>query len=256
MSSAIFRPLFTTSIKRLIRSPYAWTFAMFIVGQIVFLACVHQKAIPGRWSSLDVDAAQTAFFICSVHLLLSLNTGLFLRETIPVASEILNHRDLPAADATYVVNAYNAFVLFLLLCVFASGAVCLIVALGWFGAIPLQRWNAIIEVTEFVSGTLFLFFWLADLCCLEIFERAIRAQPRMTGLDYTRVKKKAQTLKRDIVAVDLPGFIGLWLIIVCTHMLYPEFIRVSYWEGFVAGAVGLHIMFSQAALAFLSILDE
>ena len=48
----------------------------------------------------------------------------------------------------------------------------------------------------------------------------------------------ARDLKRYIVAVDLPGFIGLLVIVVCSKTLH-DFVPDLYWEGFIAGAIGL-----------------
>jgi len=56
--------------------------------------------------------------------------------------------------------------------------------------------------------------------------------------------------------VDTPGVVGLTLIIICSRTLHPEFVPDLYWEGFIAGAIGLHIMFSQATLGFLSVLGD
>jgi hypothetical protein len=256
MTSAIFWPLFTEAIKRAIRSKYAWTFLCFIILQAAFLISVQQRWIPGTMSEMGIEDAQTTFFICSVHLLLALNTYFFLDDVLPLISAIRQNAPRDSIELRHIRHANQAFLGGLMSCVFASGALSIIVVLGWFGALSQSHWKLILECSEFVSGFVFLFFVFADLSCLESALRGLRLPAEVVGFDREEVGRLVRTLTRYILAVDVPGAVGLWLIIVWTRFLFPDFIQAMFWQGFVAGAVGLHIMFSQAALAFLSLIEE
>lgn len=53
---------------------------------------------------------------------------------------------------------------------------------------------------------------------------------------------------------DIPGLLGLVFITIISVILHRD-LNLLYWEGFVAGAIGLHLAFSQSVLAFLSTAD-
>jgi len=251
------------AIKRLFKSPYAWSLSVFIVTQGLFLYCVNNKYLPAKWSNLLPENAQTAFFICSVHVLLFVNTIAFLIDMTPKVSFVQNLPDLNEDKAidTKIRNSikatYSGFIWFAIVSVFLSGGIATFVFLTWSNVIPNEQfWQIAIQGSEYLSGILFVFFVFSDLCCLEIGLRALQLDPKPTCLDKTRTEQTVRTLKRFILAIDIPGALGIWLIIACSHWLYPRFIQPTYWEGFTAGAIGLHIAFSQTALAFLSVMDD
>ena len=71
-----------------------------------------------------------------------------------------------------------------------------------------------------------MFFLCADVICLELGVKAQQYQGHAGRVDEDDLKSLVQDLKRYIMAVDCPGALGIWLIIVCSHMLYPASIQV------------------------------
>jgi hypothetical protein len=251
------------AFMRLYRSTYARWFSVFALLQITFLILVYVNIIPFEGSQAGVEDSQTTFFICSVHLLLTINTVVFLLD-IRVLSNIQDLTWLSPADKKDIKGAYTVFMVLLICSVAASGIVSAVTFLTWVGVISHNYWKVVIQGTEIASSILFSYFLIGDLCCLYVGRKALRlysasisnGSADKTSFNKTAVEQKVLSLNRYILAVDAPGAIGLWLIFACSHLLYPAFIQVMYWEGFVAGAIGLHIMFSQASLACLSVLDD
>jgi len=168
MTDSVFLPLVRPTLQRLFRSPYARSFVAFVTCQLLFLLAVKLQWVPGESAHAGPEAAQTAFLIFSVHVLLSVNTICFLIHVTPVVSHIQHLAVLVPGDKSEIRDASRAFIVFFVVSVFASGSVSVLVALEWFGFIAHKYWKPIISLTEVVSLVLFIYFLAADFCCLDI----------------------------------------------------------------------------------------
>ena len=240
------------------KSMYARYFGIFVALQLFFLYEVNHRMSWGKsQTDFDVGDSQTAFLICSVHFLVMVNTITFFAESFPVISKVRAYigDDDTQPHVKQVKDAFICSMVFSLLSIFCCGAVSLLVGLTWAGIVGHRNWNSIIEISEYVSGLLFLYFVFGDLCSWEVIKRAQLVSLSPACITSDELSKTLKRLKLYICAVDCPGMIGIWLIILCGHFLYPAAVQALYWQGFVAGAIGLHIMFSQGTLAFLSLYE-
>jgi hypothetical protein len=63
--------------------------------------------------------------------------------------------------------------------------------------------------------------------------------------------KESHNIRLLILAVDLPGLVGILFIWGGSTVLHHDLPNI-YWHGFIAGAIGLHIAFSQVALSLIA----
>lgn len=250
----IFWGLLQTAGRRIRKSPYFGWFIVFIFAQFLFLYGVNNDLFLGILSYNGYEEAQTAFFIVSVNALLAINTMVFLLQVTPLLSSIDGHKALNKKDQAIMKEARQTFVCAMVIAAVLSALIAFLIILKMSGSL-IWTWRVVLELSEDVGVVVFGFFLIADLCCLETSVRVERYKPALEGVDLKKIGELKRSLQRYLLAVDAPGFIGILIIVISSHVLFHS-VQFNYWEGFIAGAIGLHIMFSQVALLLLSALEE
>lgn len=114
----------TGYLGRLCRSLYAWTIALFFAWQFLF-AVKGYDWFPSNFHEGGLDTALTASLICSVHLIIVLNTIAFMLEVTPIVSPLPRLSGLSAVERRSAKRCYRAFVIGLILSTFISGILAL-----------------------------------------------------------------------------------------------------------------------------------
>jgi hypothetical protein len=221
----------------------------FVMLQAFFLFSVYANFVPG----IAIEVQQTAFFIVSVNALMFANTYTFEKDVSPTlglieASESLN------SDFRSFMDNNQVFRLALKVASGLSAVVAVVIVLK-VAEVLTWNWETLLKASEYASVIVFLLFVIADGCCLETMVRAEHHNPPLEMAVKQRAGKLKRELQRYLLAVDIPGLIGIVLIVASTTVL-KDSVQFLYWEGFVAGAVALHIMFSQMALLLLCAIDD
>lgn len=251
-----FYSLFTKFSSRINNSKYAAWLFLFISAQIFFLYFVKDGFIINLNGLVDnKHTAMTAYLIMTVNLLLTANTITFLSDAKIIIQDISRAKNLENIN-----SCYDMFMIYLIFSVFISGGMAIFIILASAGWLKVS-WQNIVLISEISSLLTFGFFLIADLCCYVCAKKIIEHCPGKSCPlpsvgncpETARVAKFVAHLKLYILAVDAPGLFGIIFIIICGIFFSPILPQKFYWEGFIAGAIGLHITFSQAALAFLSV---
>jgi len=211
-----------------------------------------------------------------VYVLVFVNTLMFSGQIFPIISTAQNIPGLCAKDKRKCTRGYYTVIFFLFFSIFLSGTLALLILLALFNAFFEDSWSFVMKINEGSSLLMFFFFLVADLRCLAICkcgsEAAKRCEldsdPKCAVSIERQSKKREETFKSEakllekyVMGVDLPGFIGLLVIVGVSLLFYPaegavkQTFSLSYWQGFTTGAIALHIAFSQVALACLSATD-
>ena len=127
---------------------------------------------------------------------------------------------------------------------------------GAFQHTTWYTWDLVLKINAYGSAFVFGVFVLADYMGYSACATAVKAANRLGRKPSESVVKHRREIKLMIFAVDLPGLLGILSIDVLSHLLYPSCIQYYYWHGFVAGAIALHIAFSQTALALIAARGE
>lgn len=249
-----FRERLLTAGRRIRKSPYLVWFVVFICAQLIFLYGVKNNLFVGMLSVNGIEEMQTAFFIVSVNVLLAINTLVFLYHVMPLLSSIDGHIDLENKHRATMKEARIMFTLAMVVAVGLCAIIAAFIGLKMSGSLTWS-WPVLVKLSEVVSGVVFGLFLFADLCCLEAAMLVECNYLELNGVDLKKIRELIQSLQRYLLAVDTPGFIGIVIIVLSSHVIFPS-VQVMYWEGFTAGAIGLHIMFSQVALLLLSALEN
>ena len=247
---------YTSKPRALLRrlTGFAWSFFVFLLFQFVMTVAARFEWLPDELIAKNSsDQIQTACLLVSVYLLVTFNTILFILDAVPEIGGLSRLDGLTDASRAKIRRQLKSFVVGLIASVLISGI--LAASLGWnlFTDCPSTGWDTMVMFNEGLAILLFAAFLFADLCCARACETALKSdlidtQRRQTLQQFlTKVKLYAR-------ACDGPGLIGIVLITFLASMWHP-LVAGYYWRGFVAGAIGVHIAFSQGALALLSAED-
>lgn len=196
-----------------------------------------------------VDRAQTTFLAISVQLLVVANTFFFLRDALGPYEHLCK---LTMSEKGKVRNNYWHFFGLLILSVFVSGLIVLGLVIGSMFFVAEVHWASLLVANEVLTIVLFFAFVLADAWCISACNIALQ---RDSGLD-DEGRQEVVGFRRDLMlymyASDVPGLLGMLVILFVSgfsHHLWTSL----YWQGFITGAIGLHIAFSQATVALLGV---
>ena len=243
------------AVHRIWKSPYFISFFLFICAQTVFLIAVKFDWFVGTLSRDGIEEIQTAFFIVSVNALLFINTAVFLMHVIPLLSLVDSNKNLNEKCRKNMKDARTIFLFSMTSAAFLCGVTVMLISFKMMWNPPALNWHTTLNLSEIVAGLVFALFVIADLCCLDTVLLMESQESVFEIDDMIKVVELKQSLQKYLLAVDAPGFIGIIIIICSSHVLFDS-VQFMYWEGFTAGAIGLHIMFSQVALFLLSAIEK
>ena len=239
----------------LIRTGFGCTIITFFAAQGIFIVCATKGWLSPILLKNGVEQALTAFLVMSVHLLVLSNTIILLLKLTPTIAPILYMRRNNESEVTLLKQTYDVFVISLVLASFISGCMSLLAFLAWSEVVRMP-WTLVLEVNELSCLLLFALFLLADLCCLWVCRRATQTADASTNNLSVNLKAEIYELQLMILAVDIPGLLGVVSIVALSFMTFPEHVGVYYFQGFASGAISVHIVFSQTALALLGLVDN
>lgn len=236
-------------LRRLVFKPYGRTLLTFVVLQIVFLALAgfFRDIFHGR----SIDDIQMAFVVICAYAFVSLNTRIFSDDLNGILTAM--PRLSNAAEADNVVAEQRNALHMLDFSKYLTGAVVLTVLLYLF--LPIETverewwWQRVLMLNEWLSVCIFSIFVYVDVSCLKISQRYLN-DILIVEADRAKIECFRNNIKTFLLASDGPGLFGLVIIAGSSWALH-DFLNPKYWQGFVIGAMGLHIAFSQTSLAFL-----
>jgi hypothetical protein len=238
--------------KRAFASPFTWTFCLFLFAQVVFLVGIRQDEFVS--SAIRVENAQTAFLLTSVFALVCCNTMCFLVGEVRWLIAQDNRKELKDADrGALKFRSVLCLVLFIG-SAFISGAMAVLVV-SKVGEGDSIRWGKFLEFAELITVLIFSVFVVADIVCITICRMLLSPEIHCEEPERERFRHIYNVVVVNVLAVDLPGVLGIVLIVTLSRVLH-NVVPGYYWHGFVAGAISLHIMFSQAVLAFVSAIES
>jgi hypothetical protein len=247
--------------KKVAGTPFGTSLLVFLIFQIVFLIFARfiwtpwREKLPQWLTSRGIEQAQTAFLLLCVYLLVAVNTVIFIVDLYPEIAAVHKIATLNENDKKNVWNRFKHFSLFLILGVFLSGGMIALVCNSFCVTFSSEEyWRKLLEANHLFSVILFSFFLYADICCVKACTIAL-SQQKIDAEDKKRLEKLKGKLKLYALACDGPALLGIVLICIVSLAL-NHIVAGFYWQGFVAGAIGLQIAFSQTVLALLSLLEE
>jgi hypothetical protein len=197
----------------------------------------------------NLVASHTTFLIALVHGLVTINTVLFICESFKL---VMHASKLTKEHQRIARRLYYVIIFVLVFSVSISGF------FGWSYAKAFYvlsarpgDWSRELHNNERWLIVLFFLFVVADFLLLKICSLWVEDTG---GADsgYMDVKRFQQDTDRFLRACDVPGLIGILLIFLLSNGFSFDQ-KDHYIQGFILGAVGLHITFSQAILAALSV---
>lgn len=239
---------------KLFKTKFGKTLLFFLLCQVVFILITRVEflqnipVIKEHIFYHGVENALTALFMASVYFLVLLNTLIFISESLTPFTRL---GDLEDNINVQVKNNYILFILSLVVSVFMAGLMTYVIGESLFSRIDRNKWILMLEVNEFISIILYSLFLFADLRCLKACEIALGNNSGLNDRDRVVFKCFQAEVKTYILACDAPGLFGIVLIVLLSLTLHSVLAGL-YWQGFLTGAIGLHMAFSQSALAFLS----
>ena len=236
-----------TFSKRLLKTPFGKTFFVFVLFQLIFLAIT--KIVPFQSNVFKIvfhhgiENTQTAFLMFSVYLLILVNTIIFIVDAMKPVSCISNLDDECRPKVRKQFARFNTL---LIISTFLAGIMAFMIARELIYGMSYDGFPSVLKFSEVVSISIYALFLYADLCCLKACEIALESD-----ISATEFSNFQAEVKNYALACDGPGLFGIVLITLMSFTLHGEWAGI-YWQGFVTGAIGLHMAFSQSALAFLS----
>jgi hypothetical protein len=194
--------------------------------------------------------------LASVYILTSLNTIAFLWQLQRTWTDV-NWDAISVQQTKDTVRTYTVVVPILFI---ISVGISVALAIYVFATVAFSKsqpanWGAVIELNEVVCILLFLLFVVADLICIKAFD--ILKNERLGPHTLERVRARLKESHQYYLACDWPGLIGAVVILVVTRWISHSMTNVpKYWYGFSAGALALHIVFSQTILILLFLIRE
>jgi len=245
-------------MTRLYRTVYGWTITVFFLWQGLFLYLMKNKGLGSGAADRGPEDLLTVSLSTTVYLVVAVNTIVFLIE----AAGILGPRERDTIEdkkrKAEAEGSSQAFCWFLITATFLAGALALFILLGGLRVLDPRYvpWKAVLRINEVASVVIFGWFLLANLSAQRACKLILLERTRDLGGGRERIEQLYRKMKLLFMAVDFPGFLGLVFIVIVSHVLYPGHLQFSYWHGFVAGAIALHIAFSQTALALIAAQDK
>lgn len=240
--------------RRLLKSEFFYPLFFFIFMQIIFLCLFNFDFIPPIFLQLGPSPLNTAFFLLSVNVLLFFNTWIFSASTNETFSALCRSKEISAGEAARAKHDMRTFSMFMHAATIISSFSAIFILLALCNP-EIFYWWLVVDICKFITIVVFVLFVFGDLCCLDVVSRIL---PKLSTDDP--LKPEALVMKnaisRYIFAVDVPGLAGAVVLVAFSMFIKPAGVQLSYWEGFTAGAIGLHVVFSQFALFFLSALDD
>ncbi len=224
-------------IARFYGTPYSWTITLFFVWQAFFL-CVFEG---------ENERAFTASLMISVHVIVVCNTVAFLHRLLPKIAPDARPKGLSKKEMRTADGSYRACMWGLVAGTCLAGGLAVSIAFGLAGIADESYWPRIMQWNE--AGSLIVFAWF---CFADYSGYVALRTPLRNGRGAKKHRQEAEDIMLLICAVDVPGLLGIAFIMVCSHILYPQVLPFFYWHGFTAGAIGLHIVFSQVALSLIA----
>ena len=241
-------------IKRFIRSIYGKTIAFYFLWQVIFLILLNNTDFASNISDRGPEDLLTISLATAVYFVVFFNTGIFLRDSKDYIGTKTINLVLDDTHKIIVKRKFNSFYNYLLISTFLSGALGLFILLGGFGGLNDKyfSWKSVLRINELASVILFGWFFLANITVQQGLRIVLQACEKKGAIQYLGIKSFYGEMRLLFITVDAPGFLGLLFITYISHSMYPENIRFIYWHGFIAGAIALHIAYSQMALALVS----
>jgi hypothetical protein len=236
----------------LIRTGFGFVIVTFLTAQVVFIVCATRGWLPALLLRNGVEQALTAFLVVSINLLVTVNTLIIILKMTPIMTRLCYFNSMTADEDRDAKRSYLAFVLGLHLATVTSACLFLLALLAWCEVL-IFPWVRVLEINEYLCVPLFGFFLVANLCCRSICKTAMGHDRAMTDATKQQLQREIAELDRIILAVDIPGMIGILSIWGIGVMIYPSHVTLYYFHGFATGAISLHIAFSQTALALICV---
>jgi hypothetical protein len=256
--------------KRLFDNRYGRTLLWFCIVQTVLLplSLICLKYVEYFNNSVSIEALQIGIFIICSFGLVSMNTGTFRSELNRL---LTNRTPLKNEDGLKIDQMQERSVTYLDHSKKLSYAVFILVIGHWvfISKEKQELWHWILLGTEFLSIWLFVIFVVVDLWCINMcnlylshpiddetvsVKNGVNKNP-ITREDSRAINKFKVNIKLYLFSSDGPGLFGLVIITLLSITVRP-LVDFRYWQGFVVGAMGLHMAISQASLAFLSAESE
>lgn len=239
----------TKGVGRVCKSRHGWTLLVFLMCQMVFAIMTLTESLPDLALAGGVDQALTAFLLVSVHALVTANTSAFLVYLIFHVSPLFSLTPLDEAARKRMDWSNKAVIGFVVVSLLVSGPLACFAIVVWFDLMPTVSWESVLGLNEGLCAFLYALFLLADICCLGMCTRCLGVKG-LPKKQRTALLDVAASLKLYILGVDGPGLLGILLVLGVSTWIHP-LVSGFYWQGFVTGAICLHIVFSQASLALL-----
>ncbi len=249
-------------VRDLIATPFRISFLAFAVFQAVFFICANWDWLPeifgGSYLFVHdrVVSSQTTFLIFLVHLLVTANTTFFIFEFLKILKFTSK---LAEANQNSAEKSFKIIISILIISVGISGYFAYTYAVVFIsnniGPSP-SEWLHHLHLNEIWLIVLFALFVLADYLLLKMCSLYL-SDSGLGDFEVKLISVFRDNTRIFVLACDWPGLMGIIFILFLSLSLrssdvgsYPEL--QNYLHGFIVGAIGLHIAFSQAALAFLS----
>ncbi|UYO42186.1 hypothetical protein KQX63_12205 [Rhodopseudomonas palustris] len=252
---------FSRALSAAVATPFRITFLVFcaVEAMFVFVANVpwiyRNAGLSYLFHHDRLVMSHTTFLISLVHILVTINTVLFIVES----TKLMSHKTKLASHKRGSFNLlFYVFVAILVSSVAISAIVGWNYLVSFFATdIATHNWISDLHSNEKALICLFFLFVLADGILLHMCSIFLECATEGDSLD--QVKKFRITTDHFLRACDVPGLLGILLIWVLSRGVPLDLfdrdhspLAAHYLQGFIVGAVGLHIAFSQAILAFLS----
>lgn len=263
------------TFRQLIRmwrsSPYGKTLIVFAAAQVAFvLALFLARAVPaGHLSSVGFKQdlffghssifLQAVFFVVSLHGLLAINTVCYMWNMVKsLPMDVLQKSEdrdglllTGLLVTTILISGYSITTFYRELGLKMFGG----------GHVGVHEVHHYLELHEFSLLVIFCFFVISSLLYKRLCNRAIEL---LNGTDESHRAHKVIDSRNEsekfFWSCDLPGFLGVAGIFIASFAISTDHHESAiqdqlrfYKCGFALGALGLHVVFTQAILAFLSI---
>jgi hypothetical protein len=223
--------------------------------ETAFLALASFDILPKSMLSMGKEYAQTGVLLLLVHILIFANTLIFIFDSQPIMSPLHLLDGLDGACRRGLLGKYRAAITLLGLSVIVAAVLGVIVVINlWDEHARLDAWASVLSWNEWMFVFIYGAFLGADLLCLSATGTVLAGGCLHNRTQRARVVRFQKTVKLFTYGCDGPGLIGIVLILISGTWLHSMAPNI-YWHGLVAGAIGMHILFSQTAVALLSVFD-
>lgn len=208
---------------------------------------------------ISFDWNLSAFGVSGIFLLVTVNTFIFNSHVSPILSPILQSSTLTKKERVRAKSHFRRLSAALYAGALVSAAIAALVMVAWSGFFRESswpgQWTNDVRFSEYASCLIFFSFCYADWNALKLCHLAIRRG--CTSCNIKAIEDEENNIQKYILAVDGPAFLGMIAIVAFGESMFPHsaadyrHASIPFWLGFSAGAITLHVAFSQASLAFL-----